>query len=213
MSHELDFSLGRAAMAYVGETPWHGLGATLTPGADQETWIREAGLDWVAERSAVHYYDMNLELRVDDERRVMFRSDTGAPLSVISKRYQPVQPREVVGFFQDLVSLGGFTLETAGSLRGGKRIWATEFGWATTDGLGVSPATGYEYAGDNTQAQQAAWLVEAYQIGKASGYMGVMFMWNLNYNNPPGDEKSAFSLTYANNQPRPAFSALASMPK
>ncbi|MEP7200315.1 MAG: cellulase family glycosylhydrolase [Chloroflexota bacterium] len=94
-----------------------------------------------------------------------------------------------------------------------KRIWATEFGWATVDGLGVSPAGGYEYAKDNTQDQQAAWLVQAYQIGKASGYMGVMFMWNLNYNNPPGDEKSAFSITYANGTARPAFGALAAMAK
>ena len=26
MAHELDFSNGRANMAYVGEKPWHGLG-------------------------------------------------------------------------------------------------------------------------------------------------------------------------------------------
>ena len=96
---------------------------------------------------------------------------------------------------------------------GNKRIWATEFGWASVDGLGVGPANGYGYAADNTQAQQAAWLVQAYQIGRASGYMGVMFLWNMNYNNPPGDEKSAFSITYANNSPRPAFAALAAMPK
>jgi hypothetical protein len=96
---------------------------------------------------------------------------------------------------------------------GGKRIWATEFGWATVEGLGVAPANGYGYAADNTEAQQAAWITQAYQIGKASGYMGVMFLWCLNYNNPPGDEKSAFAITYANNQPRPAFNALAAMPK
>jgi hypothetical protein len=96
---------------------------------------------------------------------------------------------------------------------GGKRIWATEFGWDSVDGLGVSPANGYGYAADNTEAQQAAWIVQAYQIGKASGYMGVMFLWNLNYNCPPGDEKSGFSITYCNNQPRPAFAALAAMPK
>jgi spore germination protein YaaH len=96
---------------------------------------------------------------------------------------------------------------------GSKRIWATEFGWATVDGLGTAPANGYGYAADNTEAQQAAWIVQAYQIGKASGYMGVMFLWNMNYNNPPGDEKSAFSITYANNNPRPSFAALAAMPK
>ncbi len=96
---------------------------------------------------------------------------------------------------------------------GSKRIWATEFGWATVEGLGVGPATGYGYAADNTQAQQAQWITQAYQIGKNSGYMGVMFLWNLNYNNPPGDEKSAFSILYANGGARPAFGALQSMPK
>lgn len=35
-----------------------------------------------------------------------------------------MQPAEVVEFFEDLVSLAGFTLETAGALAGGRRIWA-----------------------------------------------------------------------------------------
>ncbi len=96
---------------------------------------------------------------------------------------------------------------------GAKRIWATEFGWATVEGLGVGPAAGYGYAADNSQAQQAQWITDAYRIGKSSGYMGVMFLWQLNYNNPPGDEKSAFSITYANGSPRPSFGALQSMPK
>ena len=96
---------------------------------------------------------------------------------------------------------------------GGKRIWATEFGWATVQGLGVPPANGYGYAADNSEAQQAQWITQAYQIGRASGYMGVMFLWNLNYDNPPGDEKSAFSILYANGAPRAAFGALQNMPK
>ncbi len=96
---------------------------------------------------------------------------------------------------------------------GGKRVWATEFGWASVENLGVRPAGGYEYAADNSEGQQAAWITQAYQIGKNSGFMGVMFLWNLNYNNPPGDEKSAFSITYANNTARPSFAALRDMPK
>lgn len=124
MAHELDFTTGRAAMAYVGKTPWHGLGAELRPGMDQQTWIRSAGLEWAVERGAVHYYDANGGLLVDKDRDVLYRSDTGGALSVVSRRYKPVQPADVVGFFEDLVSLGGFTLETAGALAGGKRIWA-----------------------------------------------------------------------------------------
>ena len=124
MAHELDFSLGRPAMAYVGETPWHGLGAQLEPGMDQATWIYKAGLDWRVDHSSVRYTDMDGDQRVLKDRDVLFRSDTGTALAVVSKRYHPVQPAEVVEFFEDLVSLAGFTLETAGALAGGRRIWA-----------------------------------------------------------------------------------------
>jgi hypothetical protein len=30
MAHQLDLTTGKAAMAYVGDTPWHGLGQQLT---------------------------------------------------------------------------------------------------------------------------------------------------------------------------------------
>lgn len=35
-----------------------------------------------------------------------------------------VQPHEVLHFYQDLVEVGGFELETAGSLKGGRKLWA-----------------------------------------------------------------------------------------
>ena len=35
-----------------------------------------------------------------------------------------VQPAEVLEFYRDLVSAGGFELETAGVLKGGKKLWA-----------------------------------------------------------------------------------------
>ena len=46
------------------------------------------------------------------------------PLSVVSNRYQVVQPREVLEFYRDLVEVGGFELETAGVLKGGRKLWA-----------------------------------------------------------------------------------------
>lgn len=54
----------------------------------------------------------------------MYRSDNHEPLSVVSKRYKVVQPKDVLGFYRDLVSVGGFELETAGILKGGKKLWA-----------------------------------------------------------------------------------------
>ncbi len=33
-------------MAYVGRTPWHGLGNQLACQQPLEVWMREAGMDW-----------------------------------------------------------------------------------------------------------------------------------------------------------------------
>lgn len=122
MSHMIDESNGRANIAYVGETPWHGLGQELTAGADLETWKREAGLDWTVKSAPVQY--QNGELRTYEDRKVLFRSDTGAPLSVMSKGFNVVQPGEILEFYGEIAKAGGFTLETAGSLDGGRRVWA-----------------------------------------------------------------------------------------
>jgi len=58
------------------------------------------------------------------QSKVLYRSDTQAPLSVVSQRYQVVQPREILEFYRDLTEVSGFQLETAGVLKGGKKVWA-----------------------------------------------------------------------------------------
>jgi spore germination protein YaaH len=96
-----------------------------------------------------------------------------------------------------------------------KRIWVTEFGWASVEGLGVAPAPGYEYAADNTEAEQAQYITQAYQLAKSWGWVGPMFLWNLNFGPICGaaDEKAAFSIIRPNWSMRPAFAGLVNMPK
>ncbi|MDR7016088.1 DUF932 domain-containing protein [Acinetobacter sp. 3657] len=115
-------------MAYVGQTPWHGLGNQLTPNQPIEVWAKQAGMDWRIESSDVNYMaenhrQQNLILPYQ-EQRVLYRSDTHAPLSVVSQRYQEVQPKEILEFYRDLTEQSGFELETAGVLKGGKKFWA-----------------------------------------------------------------------------------------
>lgn len=125
MAHMIDTTTGRAAMAYTGQTPWHGLGQALTPGADVDTWTREAGLGYTVLESPVQYSTpATTELQSWPARKVLHRSDTGAPLAVVSDSYHVVQPAEVMDFFRKLVDLGGFQLETAGALSDGRRVWA-----------------------------------------------------------------------------------------
>lgn len=115
-------------MAYVGEAPWHGLGSRLSPKQPLEVWQREAGMDWQIQESPVHFKADAVghlgSIHSFPEQKVLYRSDTKAPLSVVSQRYQVVQPREVLEFYRDLTQVSGYELETAGVLKGGRKFWA-----------------------------------------------------------------------------------------
>lgn len=123
MSHDLDHSTGKPAMAYVGEEPWHGLGEQLPPGQPIETWVEAARLDWRIQTLPVHYQFQD-RVRIMPDRFVLARDDTGAALSIVSGDYQVVQPKEVLEFYRDLVAERHYTLETAGALDGGRKVWA-----------------------------------------------------------------------------------------
>ena len=99
---------------------------------------------------------------------------------------------------------------------GAKQIWLTEFGWDSCVGL-PAPA-GYEYCALTTEQQQAAYIVRAFDYAWANWpWMGVMFVWNLNYAATPcispGDEKYGWSLLRGDWSHRPAYEAVKAMPK
>jgi len=124
MAHEIDMSNGKANMAYVGKTPWHELGQQIDPNATIEEWRKAAGLDWSILRTPVLYQAETGLRQASIGRDVLYRSDTGDALSVVSDSYKEVQPEAILGFFNDLTKGAGFTMHTAGSLRGGQKIWA-----------------------------------------------------------------------------------------
>jgi len=123
MSHDLDHSTGKPAMAYVGEEPWHELGEKLAPGQPIEKWIEAARLTWRIQMLPVHYQFQSRD-RIMPERFVLARDDTGSALSVVSADYLVVQPKEILEFYRDLVAERHYTLETAGALDGGRKVWA-----------------------------------------------------------------------------------------
>lgn len=115
-------------MAYVGQTPWHGLGNKLAANQPLEVWAQQAGMNWDILESPVHYIahgsDYTGELLHHPDNKVLYRSDTDAPLSVVGSRYKVVQPSEILEFYRDLTEVSGFELETAGVLKGGRKFWA-----------------------------------------------------------------------------------------
>ncbi|MEG2569295.1 MAG: DUF932 domain-containing protein, partial [Acinetobacter sp.] len=141
MAHQIE------NMAYVGETPWHGLGNVLSPNQPIEVWAQQAGMDWQIESSNVSYVAENQHkqriIMPHDEQRVLYRSDTHAALSVVSQRYQEVQPREILEFYRDLTEQSGFELETAGVLKGGKKFWALAKTGQSTALKGKDVSNGY----------------------------------------------------------------------
>jgi phage/plasmid-like protein (TIGR03299 family) len=115
-------------MAYVGATPWHQLGNALPPKQPIEVWAQKAGMDWSIRETPVRYMSEQAgslgSILTFTDQKVLYRSDTKAPLSVVSNRYQVVQPREVLEFYRDLTEVSGFELETAGVLKQGRKFWA-----------------------------------------------------------------------------------------
>ncbi len=114
------------SMAYVGDTPWHGLGSELSPKQPLEVWARETGMDWCIESSDVSYMANNNKgqslIMPFDSNKVLYRSDNLEALSVVSQRYQEVQPSEILEFYRDLTEHADFELETAGVLKGGRKF-------------------------------------------------------------------------------------------
>lgn len=135
--HELDFTTGQAAIAFRGQVPWHGLGESILPEDSIDDIRIKAGLDYDVVKTPVRYSTLapdtnllNIGYGLDSGQRqsntscVLYRSDTGDDLSVVSNKYQVVQPKQIVDFYKDLTEKFGFELEVVGALKGGRKVWA-----------------------------------------------------------------------------------------
>jgi hypothetical protein len=96
-----------------------------------------------------------------------------------------------------------------------KPLCVTEFGWATSEGFEGTPP-GFEFADDNTLEEQALWDVQAFQLMRQWGFVHLAFLWNLDYSvrgGSPTNPNAPYSIVDMVGAPRPAFDALAEMPK
>ena len=115
MAHEIETT------AYFGKAPWHGLGTVLTED-DLYDWpaaCEKAGLGWDVELTTLVAKDTTAEVAHKGVRR----TSDGKFLGVVGPRYCPLQNREAFGWFQPFLDAKEAALHTAGSLRGGSRVW------------------------------------------------------------------------------------------
>lgn len=116
MAHQI---LENDTMFSVKERPWHGLGVVVETAPTIEEAITLANLGWTVEPKEIKTADgINIP-----NKKALMRSDTNDCLGVVGSGYNILQNTEAFKFFEPFVENGLATLETAGSLFNGKRVF------------------------------------------------------------------------------------------
>ena len=119
MPHEVE------SMMYVGREPWHGLGTSFPEGTNLaiDEAIQAAGLDWTVElREIFTHNGRNASVGIRDYFAVCRNLDNSV-LGIVGAGYEPLQNIDAFQWFQPFIDEEAARIETAGSLRGGKRVW------------------------------------------------------------------------------------------
>lgn len=116
MAHEVE------TMAYAGASPWHGLGVKVIDDLTPAQMLEKAGLDWTVDKYPT-YAEVNGQ-KIETGDQALVRSSDNKVLTTVSNDWHPVQNHEAFDFFHEFVMEGDMKMDTAGSLRGGKNVWA-----------------------------------------------------------------------------------------
>ncbi|MFQ3647930.1 MAG: hypothetical protein SNJ54_11750 [Anaerolineae bacterium] len=91
------------------------------------------------------------------------------------------------------------------------KLCVTEFGWAVAEDLEGYPQ-GFEFAKDNTLAEQAEWFPQALSFMEESGFTRLAIVWNFNYGPQagynPDNDNVPYSLIGPGYTFRPAYDAI-----
>lgn len=107
-------------MAFTGRTPWHTLGATMADPTSVDRCFADAGLDYDALVGPCYDQDHN---EVAFQRSIV-RSTDRKCVGIVGSSFMPLQPSAMADFVRPWVEGGHATIETAGILQEGRRVWA-----------------------------------------------------------------------------------------
>jgi len=105
-------------MFYQGEVPWHKQGEKI----DQHLTVCEAfvkiRLDFGVHTEQLQYVGGNMS-----GAYAVVRDDNRAELGIVTNHWKPIQNMAIATVLQDLVGSKELTVETAGQISGGKKVW------------------------------------------------------------------------------------------
>ena len=118
MAHEVE------TMAYnKAEEPWHGLGVPVADNLTPLEMLKAAGLEWEVSKHPIIAQVGDKAVPVGNKFALVRNTDSKV-LDIVGSSFNPVQNIDAFNFFCDFVSEGTMKMETAGSLKGGRRVFA-----------------------------------------------------------------------------------------
>lgn len=127
MSHEIDMTTGKAAIAYAGGSVWHKLGTRFDELMTSEQALEAAGLNFEVKKFPAFFYSpesgTDSDYRCVADRYVTVRTDTMTGLGTVGRSYEPIQNASSFDFMDSLIDQGKVRYEVAGAIRGGSTVW------------------------------------------------------------------------------------------
>lgn len=128
MAHEM---MSHDSAVYAGRPAWHGLGTVVENAPTPAEALRLAGLGWDVEQHALNATDPGTGERyrvaghLVNVRSDLPATDPDRQLAVVGEGYAPVQNRELADLAVAIAgeSGGDVRVETAGSIRNGRRVY------------------------------------------------------------------------------------------
>ena len=109
-------------MAYAGSSPWGEIGTSVSNDLSPQQMMDKAGLDWSVNKVPT-YADYQGE-KIPTGMEALVRSSDNKVLTQVGGNWEPVQNETAFEFFNEYCLEGGMEMHTAGSLKGGKMVWA-----------------------------------------------------------------------------------------
>lgn len=112
-----------ARMAWKYETPWHRLGVQIPGNADIWDAVEAARMGFRVEKGPLWTVIDGVTIRLEDHF-CLYRDDDKKILGTCEKDWYPQQNKVLFDFISEFEDKGMLSIETLGSLKGGKITWA-----------------------------------------------------------------------------------------